>query len=319
MSVLSIKIYVYLLHRTAYITFIIHNMTSRYIIVRSLACCLLLTHSIGVAQAQKRHRSTRKVQTQPLFHVNDTLPIIGSMAKVGAAQMNKGLVSSALDALSGRVVGVNMVSNGQDRMAMLTSVRVRGTTSLTGGNDPLVIIDGVSSDLATLSTIYPADIESFTVLKNASETSKYGSRGASGVIEVQTKRGHGGKFQIYYDGTIGFESVYKQLRMLNATEYRNAAKALGLVYNDGGFDTDFQKEITRTGFLNTHHIAFSGGSDKSNYRASLGYMRGETVIKNRSYNNFIAKLDISQLAFDEKLKIDFGVFGSSQQSIRQRL
>ena len=101
--------------------------------------------------------------------------------------------------------------------------------------------------------------------------------------------------------------------MLNATEYRNAAKALGLVYNDGGFDTDFQKEITRTGFLNTHHIAFSGGSDKSNYRASLGYMRGETVIKNRSYNNFIAKLDISQLAFDEKLKIDFGVFGSSQQ------
>ena len=187
MSVLSIKIYVYLLHITAYITFIIHNMTSRYIIVRSLACCLLLTHSIGVAQAQKRHRSTRKVQNQPLFHVNATLPIIGSMAKVGAEQMNKGLVSSALDALSGRVVGVNMVSNGQDRMAMLTSVRVRGTTSLTGGNDPLVIIDGVSSDLATLSTIYPADIESFTVLKNASETSKYGSRGASGVIEVSSR------------------------------------------------------------------------------------------------------------------------------------
>ena len=191
-SVLSIKFYVYLLHRTAYITFIIHNMNSRYIIVRSIACCLLLTHSIEVAQAQKGHRSTRKVQTQPLFHINDTLPIVGSMAKVGAEQMNKGLVSSALDALSGRVVGVNMVSNGQDRMAMLTSVRVRGTTSLTGGNDPLVIIDGVSSDLATLSTIYPADIESFTVLKNASETSKYGSRGASGVIEVKTKRGHGG-------------------------------------------------------------------------------------------------------------------------------
>ena len=86
-SVLSIKFYVYLLHRTAYITFIIHNMNSRYIIVRSVACCLLLTHSIGVAQAQKGHRSTRKVQTQPLFHVNDTLPIVGSMAKVGAEQM----------------------------------------------------------------------------------------------------------------------------------------------------------------------------------------------------------------------------------------
>ena len=83
MSVLSIKIYVYLLHITAYITFIIHNMTSRYIIVRLLACCLLLTHSIGVAQAQKRHRSTRKVQTQPLFHVNDTLPIISEYDTLG--------------------------------------------------------------------------------------------------------------------------------------------------------------------------------------------------------------------------------------------
>ena len=245
--------------------------------------------------------------------MSDTLPIIGSMAKVGEKQMNKGLVNSAINALSGQAVGVNVVTNGQDRMAMLTSVRVRGTTSLTGGNDPLVLIDGVSSDLSTLSTIYPADIESFTILKNASETSKYGSRGASGVIEVKTKRGNGSKFQIYYDGTAGFDVVYKRLRMLNATEYVSAAKALGLDYVDKGYDTNFQKEIVRTGFVNSHHVAFSGGSEKSNYRASLGYVRGQTVIKNKDYNNFVAKLDISQLAFDERLKIDFGAFGSSQQ------
>ena len=245
--------------------------------------------------------------------MSDTLPIVGSMAKVGAKQMNKGLVNSAINALSGQAVGVNVVTNGQDRMAMLTSVRVRGTTSLTGGNDPLVLIDGVSSDLSTLSTIYPADIESFTILKNASETSKYGSRGASGVIEVKTKRGNGSKFQIYYDGTAGFDVVYKRLRMLNATEYGSAAKALGLDYFDKGYDTNFQKEIVRTGFVNSHHVAFSGGSEKSNYRASLGYVRGQTVIKSKDYNNFVAKLDISQLAFDERLKIDFGAFGSSQQ------
>lgn len=245
--------------------------------------------------------------------MSDTLPIIGSMAKVGEKQMNKGLVNSAINALSGQAVGVNVVTNGQDRMAMLTSVRVRGTTSLTGGNDPLVLIDGVSSDLSTLSTIYPADIESFTILKNASETSKYGSRGASGVIEVKTKRGNGSKFQIYYDGTAGFDVVYKRLRMLNASEYVSAAKALGLDYVDKGYDTNFQKEIVRTGFVNSHHVAFSGGSEKSNYRASLGYVRGQTVIKNKDYNNFVAKLDISQLAFDERLKIDFGAFGSSQQ------
>ena len=245
--------------------------------------------------------------------MSDTLPIVGSMAKVGAKQMNKGLVNSAINALSGQAVGVNVVTNGQDRMAMLTSVRVRGTTSLTGGNDPLVLIDGVSSDLSTLSTIYPADIESFTILKNASETSKYGSRGASGVIEVKTKRGNGSKFQIYYDGTAGFDVVYKRLRMLNAAEYVSAAKALGLDYVDKGYDTNFQKEIVRIGFVNSHHVAFSGGSEKSNYRASLGYVRGQTVIKNKDYNNFVAKLDISQLAFDERLKIDFGAFGSSQQ------
>ena len=288
-------------------------MTGHNFITHTIVCCFLMPVSSVVANAQRQHKPHITVQKPLPFHVNDTLPVIGSIAKIGEKQMNKGLVSSALDALSGQVVGVNVVTNGQDRMAMLTSVRVRGTTSLTGGNDPLVIIDGVSSDLATLSTIYPADIESFTILKNASETSKYGSRGASGVIEVRTKRGKGSKFQIYYDGIIGFEHVYKRLRMLNAAEYVSAAKALGLDYVDKGFDTDFQKEVVRTGFVNTHHVAFSGGSEKSNYRASLGYMRGQTVIRNKDYSNFTAKLDISQLAFDEKLKIDFGVFGASQQ------
>lgn len=288
-------------------------MIGRNIISKALLCSLFLMVSVGSVSAQNRHKRYQKTPKQPIFQVNDTLPVIGSMAKLGEKQMNKGLVNSALSAMSGRVVGVNVVAGGQDRMAMLASVRVRGTTSLTGGNDPLVIIDGVSSDLSTLSTIYPADIESFTILKNASETSKYGSRGASGVIVVKTKRGGGGAFQIAYDGTIGFEKVSKRLQMLNAKEYIQAAKALGLVYNDQGFDTDFQKEITQTGFVNNHHVAFSGGNEKSNYRASLGYMRGETVIKDKNYSNFTAKLDISQLAFDEKLKIDFGVFGASQK------
>ena len=288
-------------------------MARQHSLNRSIVCCLLMISSTTVANAQSRHKAITHKHKQPLFIVNDTLPVVGSMAKVGEKQMNKGLVNSAINALSGQAVGVNVVTNGQDRMAMLTSVRVRGTTSLTGGNDPLVLIDGVSSDLSTLSTIYPADIESFTILKNASETSKYGSRGASGVIEVKTKRGNGSKFQIYYDGTAGFDVVYKRLRMLNATEYVSAAKALGLDYVDKGYDTNFQKEIVRTGFVNSHHVAFSGGSEKSNYRASLGYVRGQTVIKNKDYNNFVAKLDISQLAFDERLKVDFGAFGSSQQ------
>ena len=173
--------------------------------------------------------------------------------------MNKGLVNNALNALSGQAAGVNVASNGADRMAMLSSVRVRGTTSLTGGNDPLVIIDGVNSDLATLSSIYPADIESFTILKNAAETAQYGSRGASGVIEVKTKHGHGGQFHISYDGNVGLDAAYKRVKMLDAAGYVSLAQALGVDYNDGGYSTNFQKEISRTGFVQNHHIAFSGG------------------------------------------------------------
>lgn len=99
-------------------------------------------------------------QVQELNVQRDTIP---TYLKV----QNKGIVNNALDVLNGNAAGVSVTSNGMDRMAQLSSVRVRGTTSIVGGNDPLVIIDGVTSDIATLSTIYPADIESFSVLKNA--------------------------------------------------------------------------------------------------------------------------------------------------------
>ena len=101
----------------------------------------------------------------------DQKSIAGAVDKVSQDRMNKGLVNNPLEALNGQAAGVSIVT-GTNTEAMLSSVRVRGTTSLTGGNDPLVIIDGVQSDLATLSNIYPADIESFTILKDASETAQ---------------------------------------------------------------------------------------------------------------------------------------------------
>ena len=238
----------------------------------------------------------------------------GSADLVGEDRMNKGLVTSSLDALSGQAAGVNVATGDADRMAMLSSVRVRGTTSLTGGNDPLVIIDGVSSDLATLSSVYPADIESFTILKNAAETAQYGSRGASGVIEVRTKRGHGGQFRMSYDGNVGFESVCRNMEMLGREGYIATALQRGADYNDGGFDTNFPEAITRTGVVQNHHVAFSGGSGQSSYRASVGLMDHRTVVDISRYRNFVAKLDITQKAFDDILSIDLGVFGSLQKS-----
>lgn len=224
---------------------------------------------------------------------------------------SRGGANNALDVLSGQAAGVNVTSNGLDRMAMLNSVRVRGTTSIIGGNDPLVLIDGVTSDVLTLSTIYPADIESFKILKNAAETAMYGSRGASGVIEVKTKKGTGRGFQISYEGNIGFEQMYKHLDMLNAEEYVATAKALGIYCNDGGFNTDNYKVITRTGMVNNHYLAFSGGTPQSNYRASFGVMDHNTIIKRMGYKVFVAKVDVTQKAFNNKLTGDFGVFGSA--------
>ncbi len=235
----------------------------------------------------------------------------GSIDIVGEGRMNKGLVLNSLDALSGQAAGVNISSSAANRMAMLSSVRVRGTTSLTGGNDPLVIIDGVYSDISTLNSIYPADIESFSILKNAAETAPYGSRGASGVINVTTKKGRDAQFHISYDGSLAFENVYKNLKMLNADAYRTTAQQLGMSYNDGGFNTNFPMAITRTGFIQNHHVAFSGGGESANYRASIGYMSHNTIIRQYNDNNFVAKIDLQQKAFNDLLAIDFGVFGNS--------
>lgn len=255
----------------------------------------------SLAHAQKQVPAERK----------DSIDNGSNIIKIVGNHSNKGAVNNALDVLSGQAAGVNVTSNGLDRMAMLNSVRVRGTTSIIGGNDPLVLIDGVTSDVLTLSTIYPADIESFRILKNAAETAMYGSRGASGVIDVKTKKGTGRGFQISYEGNVGFEQMYKHLEMLNAAEYVATAKALGIYCNNGGFNTDTYKIITRTGLVNNHYLAFSGGTSQSNYRASFGFMDHNTIIKKMDYGVFVTKVDVTQKAFNDRLTGEFGVFGSS--------
>ncbi len=266
--------------------------------------------ALMMGQAEQRD-TTNTMQVGYFSGSQNTLA--GAVDKVTEERMNKGFVTSSLDALSGQSAGVQVASGGNQE-AMVSAVRVRGTTSLTGRNDPLVIIDGITSDLATLSTVYPADIESFTILKDASETAQYGSRGAAGVIEVATKKGRQSQFHISYDATIGFESVCKRMNMLNAAQFRQAADALGVEYIDKGADTDFGRSIERTGFIQNHHIAFGGGSAIANYRASVGMMDHKTIIHTNNYRNYIAKLDISQLAFDNLLKVDLGLFGSLQKN-----
>ena len=277
--------------------------------MRTKTIALLLALA-GTCSAQTPSDS---VQLNVGYSSSNVRTTAGAVDQVTQERMNKGLVTNSLEALTGQSAGVQ-VQTGGNQEAMLSAVRVRGTTSLTGGNDPLVIIDGVQSDITVLSTIYPADIESFTILKDASETAQYGSRGAAGVIQVQTKKGKGGHFHIAYDGQVGFEGIYKNIEMLTASQFRQAASNLGMSIIDKGYDTDFTKSITRTGFVHNHHIAFGGGSETANYRTSIGITDHNTVIKNNSFRNYIAKLDIHQKAFDNRLSIDLGVFGSLQKN-----
>ena len=274
---------------------------------------LFVTLTLSVSLSAQKVQRDSTVNVRIGYSSGNQNTLAGAVEKVTGERINKGLVTSSIEALSGQAAGVQ-VTTGGNQEAMVSAVRVRGTTSLTGGNDPLVIIDGVTSDLATLSTIYPADIESFTILKDASETAQYGSRGASGVIQVATKKGRQSQFHISFDGTVGFEDIYKHIHMLNASQFRQAATQLGLDFIDKGANTNFSKTIERTGFVQNHHIAFGGGSETANYRASVGVMEHKTVIKTNNYRTYIAKLDISQQAFENRLTVDLGLFGSLQKN-----
>lgn len=237
----------------------------------------------------------------------------GSVEKITEIQMNKDQITNPLEAIRGRVPGLT-IQKGTNGPAALDAVRLRGTTSLTSGNDPLIIVDGVFGDLGMLTSIYPTDIESFTILKDASETAQYGSRGASGVIEITTKKGVSGKTQVSYNGSFGVATVYKNLKMLSANDFRKVATQRGISILDKGNDTDFQKEIEQTGLQQNHHVAFYGGSSSSSYRVSLGYMDRQGVILNEDMKNFTSNMNMSQKVFDGFLNCELGMFGSIQKN-----
>lgn len=236
--------------------------------------------------------------------------VSGAIKRVGREEMNAGVVTNPLQAIKGKIAGVNIAKTGGDPTAS-ASIRVRGTTSLSGGNDPLVIIDGVFGDLSMLNAISPADIESFTVLKDASETAQYGSRGASGVIVVTTIKGKNGTKTLSYDGSFGIETVYKNLEMLDANAYRQIVADRGYANAlDMGYGTNFIEAMQQTGYTQNHRLSFGAGTESSNYRASIGVIDQKGIILDNYMRNYTAKLDASQTMFNDKVKIDFGMFAS---------
>ncbi|WP_297905934.1 TonB-dependent receptor [uncultured Parabacteroides sp.] len=238
--------------------------------------------------------------------------ISGAVERIKKEDMNQGVVNNPLESIKGKVAGVVITQSGGDP-ASKPSIRVRGTSSLSGGNDPLVIIDGVFGDMDMLNAIAPADIETFTILKDASETAQYGSRGAAGVIVVTTVKGKNGMKTLSYNGTFGISNVYKNLNMLSADQYRGLGQKLGTTVTDKGFNSNWFDEIEQLGYTQNHNLSFGAGTDDSNYRASVGLIDQQGIIKNSGMRNYTAKLDAMQNMFDNKLKIEFGMFGSLKE------
>lgn len=249
--------------------------------------------------------------------------LTGSVTALKPDSKNKGLVVNAQDMLSGKVAGVNVTSNSGEP-GVGTQIRIRGGSSLNASNDPLIVIDGVPMDnnkvgntgSNLLSTINPQDIESFNVLKDASATAIYGSRGSNGVIIITTKKGHKGqKPEISYSGSVSVSQKKKTYDMMNGDQYRAYVKSLFNENDDavkalGTANTDWQDLIYRTAVSHDHNITVSGSAGKFlPYRVSVGYTSQQGILKNSDYNRYTASVNLNPSLLNDHLTLNLNAKG----------
>lgn len=279
--------------------------------MKTLFCCASMALSLFQLQAQDTLKHVLRPDSiiQIGYAKGSLSNLSGAVEQITEEQMNRTQIINPLEAIQGRVAGLT-IRKSNNGTAALESVRLRGTTSLTSGNDPLIIVDGVIGDLTMLSSIYPTDIESFTILKDASETAQYGSRGASGVIHIVTKKGMAGQTRVNYSGSFGISQTYKYLDMLDGDEFRKVASDRGLSIMDLGHNTNFQKAIGQTGWQQNHNVAFYGGGEQSSYRVSLGLLDRQGVIRNEYSKLFTSNMNLSQKMLDGLIDCELGMFGS---------
>jgi iron complex outermembrane receptor protein len=227
--------------------------------------------------------------------------VTGSVGKLNNANFNQGAVTNGVEALQGKVAGVAITPPGGDPNGK-AQIRIRGIGSIQGNSDPLIVVDGVQG--IDLNTIPPTEIESYDILKDASATAIYGSRGANGVVLVTTKKGRSGAPRVEYNTFVATESVANTVDLMSAADVK-AYFAKNNPLLDGGASTDWVDAISRTGFTHSHSLAISGGTDKTNYRGAVTYYNREGVLLNSGKDNLNARLSIQQKALSNKLDIQF--------------
>ena len=241
--------------------------------------------------------------------------ITGSVANVDEASFNKGISRDASDLLRGKVAGLSITSGSAD-ITQGSMIRLRGTSTLMNDQGPMIVIDGVPG--GDMSTVSPADIESISVLKDASSQAIYGSRAAGGVILITTKKGTGARTTVNYDGYVGIDVAANKPDMLNAAEWIDVNKQLGNyetdavqgIVNNYHADTDWFGEVLRTGFTQNHSVSLTGGSSTSNYRASYTYLDRQGVAKNNELRRHSFRFQVQQRALNNKLRLTLDAAGT---------
>ena len=259
--------------------------------------------------------------------------LTGSISAIKAEDINRGAVVNTQDMLKGKVAGL-LVTPGDGGPGSGSRIRIRGSASLNASNDPLIVIDGVPVAQGAggamsnpLDLLNPNDIESFSVLKDASSAAIYGSRASNGVILITTKKGRGGAPQVAYSGSVSVQHISGKVPVMSASELRDfyadtypAGTPTGdrIAELSGSSDTDWQDMVFRTAFATEHNLSVYGNlKGRMPYRASAGYSGQQGTLRESRYDRGTMDIVLSPEFFDKHLTIDLnakGVYSYSDYS-----
>ncbi|MEA5403563.1 TonB-dependent receptor [Arcicella sp. DC2W] len=248
--------------------------------------------------------------------------ITGSVKSLKPAEFNQGIINSPEQLLQGKVSGVN-VTSASGEPGGIQNISVRGPGGVRTGSTPLFVVDGLALDNSSsggatnpLNFLNPQDIESIDVLKDASATAIYGSRGANGVILITTKKGKTGFSSFNYSTSYGFSTMARALPVFSADEYRKQVPALGGVLEDLKASTDWQKEISRTALTKNHNISLGGGAEKLTYYASFGIQNQEGILKNNQLDRYTGRINVTQKLLEDRVTVDVNLNATNTNNVR---
>lgn len=248
--------------------------------------------------------------------------VTGSIGSVDKEGFNKGIVTNPGQLLQGKVAGVN-ISNVSGEPGAAQDVIIRGVGSLRSGTTPLYVVDGFALDNSgtgvasnPLNFINPQDIESIDVLKDASAAAIYGARAANGVIVITTKKGKTGTTQVDLNIATGFSRLANKVNVFSADEFREQVAAAGGTLDDGGANTEWQDELTRTGFSKNINLALSGATEKFSYYSSLGVDDQEGVLRGSDLKRYSGRLNLTQTTLNDRVNVAFNLAASRTENLR---